>query len=163
MKYKILFLIFVLSQIALAHEITNTVGNTKISLELLPNEIPKAGKISIIAFEVTDINNRPLSHIDGYLTIRKGNTIIISDYLLHSHGNKFSMARKLDEAGSYDLIIKVKPSEHYENIKFNPVETTFNVNVIAGNEGETYAIYGIIVAVLILIAALYLIFTRRKK
>ena len=49
MKYKILFLIFVLSQIALAHEITNTVGNTKISLELLPNEIPKAGKISIIA------------------------------------------------------------------------------------------------------------------
>ena len=77
MKYKILFLIFVLSQIALAHEITNTVGNTKISLELLPNEIPKAGKISIIAFEVTDINNRPLSHIDGYLTIRKGNTIII--------------------------------------------------------------------------------------
>ena len=131
MKNKIILIIALLLVISIvsAHESEYHdqvyAGDLKMELTISPGEIPKTNQISIIGFEVLDKNDNPTTHTDGIMQITKEDKIIVSNYELHSHGNKFSTVRNFNEPGVYIIELEVKPSEHYEGTKFNQTIAKF--------------------------------------
>src|SRR3989338_5634438 len=109
-----------------SHE--ETVDVKIFTLEFLPSE-PQAGSSTILAFEVNDEQGTSVTHIDGFLDIKKDGELLVDDYELHSHGNKFSMTYKFLEEGQYTATLTVQPAEHYENEKFDPISVLFYITV----------------------------------
>jgi len=161
-----LFSILLFLPLVIAHEGEShqeEVDGKIISLEFLPSE-PKAGSATILSFEVNDAEGKSVTHIDGFLDIKKDGELLVDDYELHSHGNKFSMTYKFLEEGEYTATLTVQPSEHYENEKFDPVPVIFYMTI---EEAETknnphLFILGGIAAVAIL-GVLFFALRKRKK
>lgn len=133
-----------------------------ISLEFLPSE-PKAGSAAILSFEVNDAQGKSVTHIDGFLDIKKDGVTLIEDYELHSHGNQFSMTYKFPEEGEYTATVTVQPSENYENEKFNPVSVIFYITVEEKEETNNNSIYALGILVAVGILAVLLLVLKKKK
>ena len=132
-----------------------------ITLEFLPFE-PKTASATILAFEVNDADGKSVTHIDGFLDIKRDGELLVNDYELHSHGNQFSMTYKFQDSGQYTATLTVQASEHYENEKFDPVSVIFYITV-----GETATGGNSFVSIVGTIATLgilaVLVFVVRKK
>ena len=132
-----------------------------ISLEFLPYE-PKVGSVTILSFEVNDAEEKSVTHIDGFLDIKKDGELLVDEYELHSHGNQFSMTYKFLEEGEYTATLTVQPSEHYETEKFDPVSVIFYITIEETTAGSNNLFY--VVGILATVGILgVLIFSLKKK
>lgn len=96
-----------------------------------------AGKLSIIGFDFRGADGVPITHIDGYVSIYKGDEPIVKDYYLHTHNDDFSMLHTFAYEGVYRIVVSVKPSEHYKGLEFRPGNATFEILVKPAKPQET--------------------------
>lgn len=149
-----------------AEHITATNNSFSEDLGLFPTEIPTAGTTTILSFQVSNIEFLKVSHIDSYVTISDANGEILKEnYLVHTHGNAYSMIFNFPKAGEYTIQTRIEPSEHYEGTKFDPVSMNFIIEVAAGENtstGISTYLIAIMLAVIIL-GALFFVWKKKKR
>jgi len=109
-----------------ANALESRAGDLIATMDIQPSDV-RAGKLSIIGFDFRGTNGDAVTHIDGYVDILKGDVTVVKDYYLHTHNDDFSMLHTFASPGTYEVVVYVKPSEHYKGWEFSPANASFEI------------------------------------